>query len=176
MKKVVILGPESTGKTKLAIHLASVFRTEYVREFAREFLESLERPYTYEDLLPIAQGQVALEDEVTRRLQDEEVMFVDTDLTVIKVWSYFKFRRCDPWILEECARRKYDAYLLTYPDVEWQEDPLREHPGNRLDIFKLYEQDLDDRGIEPFIVKGEGDRRSEMAKDYLSRLGYSSRI
>lgn len=99
----------------------------------------LNRPYTYEDLLIIAQGQVALEDEAAMA---NNLVFCDTDLYVIMVWSEHKYGKCHPWILEQLAVREYDFYFLANIDFPWAEDPLREHPQPemRTYFFKLYKE------------------------------------
>ncbi len=127
IKRIVIIGPESTGKSTLTSGLACYFDTVFVQEYAREYLEELSRPYLEEDLLIMARRQVALEEERAMQARNG-LLFCDTDLQVIKVWSEDKYGRCDPWILGQIAVRKYDLYLLTDIDMLWQDDPLREHP------------------------------------------------
>ena len=138
LRKIVIIGPESTGKSTLCEALAAHFRTEWVREYAREYLEEHGMKYGYETLSVIARGQLALEEKGTADKEAKQhktepgsangLLFIDTDLYVIKVWSEYVFGRCAPWILNEIVRRKYDGYLLANTDLPWADDPLREYP------------------------------------------------
>ena len=96
-------------------------------------------------------------------------MFCDTELTVIKIWSEYKFNRCDPWILEAYLNHKYDLYLLTYPNLKWEPDPLRENPKNREDIFNLYKSDLESRNIQYHIIDEVGPNRTRQAIEIIQR-------
>lgn len=125
-ERILILGPESTGKSTLAADLAAHFGEPWVPEFAREYLEKLNRAYEYEDLSEIAKGQIALEDKLAQNAS--KFLFVDTDLRVIKVWSEHKFDNVHDWIPEEIERRTYSKILITDVDLPWEADPLREHP------------------------------------------------
>src|ERR1700726_1709582 len=105
-KKVVVIGPESTGKTVLCEQLAKHFHTDWVPEYARQYLLEHGMNYQYEDLLTIAKGQIAMEDESI--LRSASLLFIDTDMYVMKVWCEFVFGQCHTWILEQIVARKYD--------------------------------------------------------------------
>lgn len=168
MKRVVIIGPECTGKSELSQFLAEEFKTVWVPEYAREYLDGLDRPYNASDLPRIAKGQIELEDDMASRAN--KVLVCDTDLYVIKVWSNFKYGSCDPWILEQIATRKYDLYLLTYVDIPWQYDPLREHPEERELLYSIYLKEMKDQHV-PFIeIKGNREQRQRLAKENVQRL------
>src|SRR5688500_18245254 len=172
LKKVVIVGPECTGKSELSEYLAKKFNTVWVKEFARTYIESLGRPYTPEDLLTIARGQLSLEDALAP--QANVVLICDTDLYVIKVWSNFKYGYCDLQILKSIASRKYDLYLLSYIGVPWQFDPLREHPDERHILFELYHQEMQNQTVPFKIIKGSREERRNIATDAVRRLVESS--
>ena len=146
LKKIVVNGPESTGKSSLCETLAAHYHSAWVPEYAREYLATHGTQYTFEDLSLIARGQVALEDRLTARAETEghRLLFIDTDLYVIKVWSEFVFDRCDPWILDQIAVRRYDAYLLCRTDLPWEKDELREYPDPaiRERLFRIYRENL----------------------------------
>lgn len=163
MNKVVIIGPESTGKSSLSAALAAYCNEPWVPEYAREYLQELNRPYTYEDLLQIARGQLQAEREKAELAN--ELLFCDTDLRVIKIWSDYKYGKTDPWIREQIASRVYDLYLLTDIDIPWQEDPLREHPDPVLRHYFLgqYEQELDSSGSPWVKVSGTHEERLKSA-------------
>jgi NadR type nicotinamide-nucleotide adenylyltransferase len=162
-KRILILGPESTGKSTLAEKLAEHFAEPWVPEVARNYLEKLDRPYAYEDLLQIGKQQMQLEDELA--MQAQHFLFCDTDLRVIQVWSQHRYGKVDPWVLEEIARRTYDLILLCAPDLPWQADPLREHPEleMRQQFFEIYQRLTEASGIPWILVSGDTDKRLSTA-------------
>ena len=162
-KRILILGPESTGKSTLAEKLAMHFTEPWVPEVAREYLEKLDRPYAYEDLLQIGMQQMQLEDELA--MQAHNYLFCDTDLRVIQVWSQHRYGKVDPWVLEELARRTYDLILLCATDLPWQADPLREHPEleMRQQFFEIYQQLSQASGIPWILVSGDTAERLSTA-------------
>ena len=162
-KRILILGPESTGKSTLAEKLAKHFAEPWVPEVAREYLEKLDRPYAYEDLLQIGKQQMQLEDE--RAGGAKNYLFCDTDLRVIQVWSQHRYGKVDSWVLEELARRTYDLILLCAPDLPWQADPLREHPEleMRQQFFEIYQQLSQASGFPWILVSGDTDKRLSTA-------------
>lgn len=161
VQKVCVIGPECTGKTALSGFLAGHFHTEWVEEYARAYLNKLSHPYERADLTRIASGQLRMEDEWER--DANKILICDTNLIVIKVWSNFRFGDCDPFILETIAERKYDLYLLTYIDVPWQDDPLREHPDRREELYNIYVSELKSTNV-PFVeIKGSINERQQAA-------------
>src|SRR5664279_4194290 len=145
IKKFVVIGPESTGKSTLCSQLAEHYHTTWVPEYAREYLEKNGTIYTYSDLLTIAKGQIELEEggirlEVSGTRQKPIAaplepdtsnlipIFIDTDMYVMKVWCEYVFNKCHNWILNRVAERNYDGYLLCNADMPWMEDNLREYP------------------------------------------------
>ena len=169
-KRILILGPESTGKSTLAEMLAQHYAEPLVPEVAREYLEKLDRPYTYEDLLQIGMQQMNLEDELA--LTATRFLFCDTDLRVIQVWSQHRYGKVDPWVQEEIARRAYDLILLCAPDLPWQEDPLREHPEleMRQHFFDVYQQLTQASGFPWVLISGEKAERLSTAIEAVDSL------
>ncbi|MCH7409584.1 ATP-binding protein [Belliella sp. DSM 111904] len=159
IKKIVVVGPESTGKSILTQALAAAYDEPWVWEFARVYLERLDRPYEYEDLLQIAIGQLREEDEKVKRAK--RMLFIDTDLHVIKVWSDVKYGKTDPWIEKQLVHRKYDLYLLTDVDVPWEEDPQREHKDQavRKKLFDAYLNMISGTGVPYEVISGTYDER-----------------
>ena len=162
-KRILILGPESTGKSTLAEKLAKHFAEPWVPEVAREYLEKLDRPYAFDDLLQIGKQQMQLEDELA--LQANNYLFCDTDLRVIQVWSQHRYGKVDPWVLEEIARRTYDLILLCATDLPWQADPLREHPDleMRQQFFEIYKQLSQASGFPWILISGDTAERLSTA-------------
>ncbi len=157
-KIVAITGPESTGKSWLAQALAAHYGGAMAGEFARPYLRSLGRPYTYEDILVIARGQHA---EILRTLNacTGPFLFLDTEFTVLRIWCEFNYGRCHDWIREMEEKQQVDLFLLTDIDLPWQPDPLREHPNRRQELFDLYHDSLRRRPIPYHVVRGTGDAR-----------------
>ena len=168
IRKIVVIGPECTGKSDLSQFLADHFKTSWVPEYARGFLSKLNRAYHQNDLLAIAHGQLRLEDEW---MQDANKMLIcDTNLYVIKVWSEFRFGSCDPAIIKFIETRPYDLYLLTDIDIPWQEDPQREHPDKRQQLFEIYQKEMSNQDI-PFVeIRGEREQRRKTAVEAIEKL------
>lgn len=154
-RRIVITGPESTGKSMLSEALAAHFNTSYVKEYAREYLTP-GKNYHYADLWEIAKGQLRNEDEAKG-----ELVFLDTNLYVIKTWSEYVFNNCDNRILSRLAERKYHLYLLCDIDLPWQDDPLREHPdpSDRLKLFRHYHADLVAQKTPWQVISGDPKER-----------------
>ncbi len=165
MYKIIITGPESTGKSTLTKQLATYFKVEMGSEYARIYLEKLDRPYTQNDLIEIAKGQIALEDKAMK--SGSKFIVCDTGLEVIKIWSEFKYNSCDAFITNALLERLADFYLLMKPDLPWQPDPLRENPDNREELFELYKSELVSFNIPFQEISGNGEERFEMAKEVI---------
>lgn len=168
LKKIVITGPESTGKSTLVKALAHHFQANSVSEYAREYIEKLERPYEETDLLEIAKEQIKSED--LKVLESSSILFVDTDLTVLHIWSQVKYGRSSDWVLQEMKTRTYDLYLVPDIDIEWTYDPQRENPEDRGRLMKLYQQSFDERGISYHLIKGQGEQRVQNAIKIVERF------
>lgn len=168
LKKVVVLGPECTGKSELSAYLATEFNTAWAEEYAREYLNQLDRPYVAGDLPEIAKGQISVEDKAA--CEANRLLICDTDLYVIKVWSIFKYGYCDPWILKQIESRKYDLYLLTYIDIPWVSDPLREHPDQREQLYSIYLEEMKNQPVPFVIIKGDRFQRRSLAKQGVQEL------
>ncbi len=166
-KKVVIIGPECTGKTDLSKFLADHFKTVWVPEYARAYVNKLIRPYEQSDLTKIAHGQARMEDEWIR--EANRVLICDTNALVVKVWSEHKFGSCDEEI-EMLLARKYDLYLLTYIDVPWKNDPQREHPDKREHFWTIYKNIVEKSGV-PFVeIRGSKDERRIKAVEAVEKI------
>ena len=168
MISIAIVGPESTGKSTLASDLASHYNTVCVPEYSREFLSSLNRPYVKEDLLAIAKGQLA--EEQKYRGKADRLIFLDTDLFVVKVWSEFKYGDCDPSILQLLSTNQAGFYLLTSPDIPYEEDPLRESPKDRERLFDIYHKVLVDAGVDFHVVEGSDHTRFQNAIQAINKM------
>lgn len=161
MKKIAIIGPECTGKTELSRGLAAHYATEWVPEYARHYIDHLSTPYCQDDLLEIARGQLATEDD--RAAKASDLLICDTNLIVIKIWSDHRYGSTDPWIVEALQTRTYDYYLLADIDLPWQPDPQREHPHMRQYFFDKYLNYLLENKHPFGVVHGMGEERLKQA-------------
>ncbi|MCD4730544.1 MAG: ATP-binding protein [Bacteroidales bacterium] len=161
IKKIAITGPESTGKSFLAEKLARHFHTVWVPEFARVFIDHLDRDYSYDDILFIAKSQ--MESEAVANDRAKDFLFCDTELIVTKIWCEYKYGKCHQWILDNLEKSNYDLYLLLNIDLPWQPDSQREHPDNREKLFDLYLKELNSRGLPFEIIDGNGEERMQKA-------------
>jgi NadR type nicotinamide-nucleotide adenylyltransferase len=170
IKKIVVIGPESTGKSTLSEALAASLQTVWVPEYARQYLEHTNGNYNETDLLEIAKGQLELEDKLLP--EANRFLICDTDLYVIKIWSEHKYGRCHPWILEQISGRKYDHYLLTNIDIEWQDDPLREYPSTEMRqyFYKIYEDAIANSCTPWTKISSTPDRRLQTALRAIKEL------
>jgi NadR type nicotinamide-nucleotide adenylyltransferase len=168
MQKIAIVGPESTGKSDLSFELAGIFKTFYVPEVARKYLQNLSRSYVEDDLLKIAKLQIEAEDEYEKSA--DKILICDTNLTVIKIWSMVKYGRCDSWIIEQDQQRHYDFTLLMNVDLPWVDDPLREHPNPsmRNHLMNLYLNEIKLKKTPFDVVSGSGEGRIHCALQILS--------
>jgi len=191
VKKIVVIGPESTGKSTLCEKLANHYNTKWVPEYAREYLEKKGTEYIFDDLLTIAKGQIDLEEGIWHEvsgasgqqsatndktqtsfvspLGDRGLLFIDTDLYVMKVWSEFVFNKCHNWILNRIAERKYDLYLLCDVDLPWIEDRLREYPDKKIreKLYHFYKDLMINQSIPWCNISGNYEERFEKAVHFI---------
>lgn len=169
MKKIVTIGPESTGKSTLCEQLAKHFGTLYCPEFAREYLTQHGMEYSFEDLLTIAKGQLSLEEDFVKKVSNQKensgCIFIDTDMYVMKVWCEYVFGKCHQFILDAIAERKYDLYLLCNIDLPWAYDPLREYPTEepRKELFRIYKDILINQQTPWAMISGSYGERLQTA-------------
>ncbi len=165
MKKVAIVGPESTGKSTLSAQLAHELGTVWVPEYAREYLDKLAVAYDASDLEVIAKGQLEL--EVKMASQAKDFLICDTNLLVIEVWAEHAYGNCPEWIRNHVRSNLYDCVFLTNIDLPWQPDPLREHPHLRQYFLQVYHEKLIEIQ-QPFtLISGNEDRRRLTALNHL---------
>ncbi|MGQ0740574.1 MAG: AAA family ATPase [Bacteroidota bacterium] len=190
LKKIVVIGPECTGKSTLCEQLAQQYDTLWCPEFAREYLLTNGTNYTYEDLLAIARGQLALEDEYTSMVNgklsisaaqnaanspvtiDHSLLFIDTDMYVMKVWCEFVFGKCHPFILDQVVARKYDLYLLCNTDLPWTKDELREYPDleTRQRLYNMYKDILINQPVLWADISGNNEERLSKAVEAVNKI------
>jgi len=181
IKKIVVIGPESTGKSTLCKQLAAHYQTVWVEEYAREYLLKNGTDYSFENLLDIAKGQVACEDLEVRNLEAankstiynlQSKIFIDTDMYVMKVWCEFVFEKCHHWILNRIVERKYDLYLLCNIDLPWVKDELREYPDLEIreKLYRHYKDIMLNQNVPWIDISGTYEERLQKAKDAVDKL------
>jgi NadR type nicotinamide-nucleotide adenylyltransferase len=180
LKKIVIIGPESTGKSTLCEKLASHFQTSWCPEYAREYLLAHGTDYSYDTLLTIAKGQVALEEKYIHELEQQAkstdehspLLFIDTDMYVMEVWCKFVFGKTHSWILNQIIERKYDLYLLCNTDLPWVKDELREYPdiARREKLYNIYKEIMINQSVPWADISGNYEERFEKAVAAVKKL------
>lgn len=166
MIKVAITGPESSGKTTLAKSLAQHYEVDWVKEYAREYLTPKGGKYEKEDLDLIAEGQLL----ATCALKGVDVLISDTDMLVMKVWSEFKYGDVSPYIEQLWEDEDFDLYILCSPDLPYEEDPLREHPEHREELFEIYRSELSQAEKNFIVVNGNQQSRFDQAINAIDLL------
>ena len=179
--KIVAIGPESTGKSTLCSDLGKVFSTNWCKEYARAYLLENGMAYSFDDLLTIAEGQLQLEEEAILNcieLHNQQgksgrpILFIDTDMYVMKVWCEFVFGKCHPMILNEIVARKYNGYLLCKPDLPWVKDELREYADlvTRETLYHHYKDLLVNQSTPWFEVNGQHPDRIDGTVQWINTL------
>lgn len=154
IRRIVITGPESTGKTTLANRLSGHYRTVFVPEYAREYILSLDRHYDFADIEKIAAWQYENGIELTQKAN--KYLFFDTYLIITKIWFLFFARTCPEWIDEELRKKSIDLFLLCDYDLPWELDPVRENGGEmRRILFNLYRNEIEHYGYPYRIITGK---------------------
>jgi len=171
--KIVLFGPESTGKTTLSKQLARYYNSVWVREYAREYLQNKwnneRKTCEPKDLLPIAEGQMKLENELAKKT--DSVLICDTDLLETKVYSEAYYSGiCDPILEKYAIKNTYDLYFLTYIDTPWEADDLRDKPKEREAMFKVFEKALNKYNRPYVLLKGNKKERLETAVKHIDKL------
>jgi NadR type nicotinamide-nucleotide adenylyltransferase len=189
IKKVVVIGPESTGKSSLCEQLANHYKTEWVKEYAREYLLTNGTEYNYDNLLEIAKVQFALEKAAIQLVENKikistennttsaandlpEIVLIDTNMYVLKVWCEFVFEKCHPWILNQIVENSYDLYLLCDIDLPWVKDELREYPevGIREKLYHHYKDLLINQSTPWVNISGNYQQRVEIAVNAIDSI------
>ena len=181
LKKIVIIGPESTGKSMLCNKLAKHYNTIWVQEYAREYLLKNGTHYTFDNLLDIAKGQLNNEELGMRNLEMKShpqpstfnpPLVIDTDMYVMKVWCEFVFGKCHHWILNRIVERQYDLYLLCNIDLPWIKDELREYPDliTREKLYHHYKDAMINQNTHWVDISGNYEERLQKAIKAIDKL------
>ena len=171
IKRIVITGPESTGKTELAMALAEKLNSVWVPEFARQYVENLGHDYSYDNVVEIARHQIAEEKKYSKEAKNEILIF-DTWLIITKIWFDVVYETCPSWIPDHIRSSEIDLFLVCATDLPWIADPVRENGGEkREELFQLYIKEIQKFGFKYEIVQGFGEDRLDCALRQLSKHG-----
>jgi NadR type nicotinamide-nucleotide adenylyltransferase len=157
IKKIAIVGPESTGKSTLTKQLAKHYKTQWVAEYARYYCAALTGPCTLQDEINMYHGQVALEESVLA-MAEKDFIFCDTTFLTVKIWSDAMMGQTPQVVLEALPKYHYDLYLLMDIDLPWEEDPLRDFPNQRAHFMEVWHQELQALAANYIVVGGKEDR------------------
>jgi len=156
MLRIAITGPESTGKTTLALALSEYYKVSFIPEYAREYLEKRNGNYEQSDLDTIAKGQFqSLESSL------DKVIICDSDFSVLEIWSQYKYKNVSELINLLVGKKLFDLHILCSPDIPWEADPLRENPNSREHLFELYKNSLTQNNKHFIVVNGSPKNRLE---------------
>lgn len=171
--KVVLFGPECTGKTTLSRQLAKYYNTAWAPEFLREFSQKKwdneQKVCEEKDIITIAQGQMELENETAKIAN--KLLICDTDLLETKIYAEVYFKNFSNSTLDKAIiDNHYDIYFLTYIDVPWKADDLRDRPAQRKQMFIQFENTLIQHNKNYVLLKGNKATRLKKAISYIDQL------
>lgn len=168
MLNIAVIGPESTGKTELTEKLALYFHTVWEPELARNFVENLNRDYTFDDVCEIAHRQILIEKQYELNNNRHKIVFFDTDLIITKVWFEYKYHLTPDFVQKRLNEKFIHFYLLLEPDIEWQADSVREHGDDRDFFFDWYKREIEGLQTPYAIINGLNEKRFENAIEAIS--------
>jgi len=161
IKKIAIVGPESTGKSTISAELAEYYKTIWVPEYAREYCAALTEPCTWQDEINMFNGQIALERALLP--QANKIIFCDTTFITVKIWSDYTFGQSPQEVLDALPKYPYDLYLLMNIDLPWEEDPLRDFPHMREYFMEVWHKELRALNANYHLISGSNEERLKSA-------------
>ena len=161
IRKIAIVGPESTGKSTISSMLAEHYETVWVPEYAREYCEKLSAPCTWEDEINMFRGQLELEKELLPKAN--KILICDTTFITVKIWSDQMFGKAPQEVLDELPKHPYDFYLLMNIDLPWEDDPLRDFPNMREHFMEVWHRELQELGANYTVISGQAEERLQNA-------------
>lgn len=148
--RIVVTGPESSGKTQLATYLSEAMGIPLIPEYAREYIGQLSTPYVQDDL-----DAIALRQKEEKEATEGKTVILDTDLLTTIIWYKEKYHKVPKWMKAEWVDQKDTIYLICKPDIPWEADPQREHPKGRVRLYERYFHYLMSYEKEFYIIKGQ---------------------
>lgn len=157
VKKIAVVGPESTGKSTICQQLADYYKTVWVPEYAREYCQNLTEPCSWEDEINMFKGQLELEEKFSSKANG--LLICDTTFLTVKIWCDYTFGKAPQEVLDELPRHPYDFYLLMDIDLPWQEDPLRDFPHLREHFMSIWHNELRNLEAKYIVISGSESNR-----------------
>lgn len=161
IKKIAIVGPESTGKSTISADLAEHYQTVWVPEYAREYCEKLTEPCSWQDEINMFRGQLELEKKLLP--EANKILICDTTFITVKIWSDQMFGKAPQEVLDELPKHPYDFYLLMDIDLPWEDDPLRDFPNLREHFMEIWHRELQELNANYTVISGQGEKRFKNA-------------
>ena len=169
IQKIVITGPESTGKTSLSRQLSEYYNAPLIPEYARKYIETLNNKYNYNDVVNIAKYQIEQLEKINTDYSNSRFVFIDTGLIITKIWFNEVYKKIPDFLINSIKNIKIDLFYLCYPDIPWVPDKVRENGGKkRIELFYKYKYELDYYNFKYIIIKGDIKNRFLSAKIYIS--------
>lgn len=165
--KITFTGPESSGKTSVSKAISEHFDAKWYSEYARTYLLERDGKYEFNDI-----EKIAIQQELLRKESHEGNLGVyDTENIVLYIWSTFKFNKCAPKVQSLMETQQFDHYFLCSPEgIPWEDDPLRESPNDREELFELYLFQLQKMHVNFTVLEGNFQQRREKAIQTIERL------
>ncbi len=169
IKKIAIVGPESTGKSTMSKYLSKYYNVSWVPEYARYYCANLEAPYTLQDELNMYYGQISLEDAILN-ITTNDFIICDTTFITVKIWSDEMLGETPQIVTDALPERPYDLYLLMDIDLPWQDDPLRDFPNQREYFLKIWHKELKALNANYKVINGLGEQREQNAINAIDKF------
>lgn len=167
IKKIAIVGPESTGKSTISAQLATHYNTVWVPEYAREYCAKLTEPCTWEDEVNMFYGQLGMEERLLP--EANKILICDTTFLTVKIWTEHTFGQSPQEVLDELPKRPYDLYLLMNIDLPWQEDPLRDFPHLSGYFMEVWHKELNTLNASYNVISGTDNERFRNAVNVIDK-------
>ncbi|PWG81098.1 AAA family ATPase [Pararcticibacter amylolyticus] len=167
IKKIAIVGPESTGKSTISQQLADHYNTVWVPEYAREYCSKLKEPCSWQDEINMFNGQLELESRLIKKAN--KILICDTTFLTVKIWCDFSFGKSPDEVLEELPRHPYDLYLLMDTDLPWEDDPLRDFPHLREYFMDIWHKELHALNARYAVIQGDNTTRFNNAVSFVNK-------
>lgn len=168
VKKIAVVGPESTGKSTICEQLAQYYHTVWVPEYAREYCQQLTEPCSWQDEINMFKGQLALEKQLIPKAN--RLLICDTTFLTVKIWCDHTFGKAPQEVLDELPKHPYDLYLLMDIDLPWQEDPLRDFPHLREHFMNVWHAELQRLNAKYVVISGTASVRFNNAVNTINKF------
>ncbi len=172
VKRVAIIGAESTGKTTLASTLAKHYQTNWVPEYARTYCDgklfSDYSTWRTEEFTHIAVMQLQMEDMLAQSAN--RVLLCDTDPFATSVWHFRYMGTEAPQVLQLASIRHYDTYLLTDDAIPFVQDGTRDGEHIRHQMHQWFIERLNASRRPYTIICGDLDTRVKQGIRVIDQL------